>query len=98
MVDAVNHAAGTWWMYMLHATWQASLVAGLFLAAACLARLGPDPGGTRRPAASPPQENGAAPEGVARTGSVRRLRAIPGRHAPASFRSRRGVLCVRRIP
>jgi beta-lactamase regulating signal transducer with metallopeptidase domain len=30
-VDALNHAASNWWPHVLHATWQSSLVAGLFL-------------------------------------------------------------------
>ncbi|MGB2823084.1 MAG: M56 family metallopeptidase, partial [Phycisphaerae bacterium] len=40
-VEAINHAAGTWWAFVAHATWQSSLLAVIFLAVVRLGRRWP---------------------------------------------------------
>ena len=39
--EAINQVAGTWWPFVLHATWQSSLLAGIFLVAVRLGRRWP---------------------------------------------------------
>ena len=40
-IEAINHAAGTWWNFVAHATWQSSLLAVIFLAVVRLGRRWP---------------------------------------------------------
>ncbi len=41
LIEALNGAGAAWWTYLLHATWQSSLVAGVILTAAWLGRRWP---------------------------------------------------------